>query len=717
MEEAGIHYDVLVVEVNPELPQTKKHDIRYTEPLALYFDHADQMPTRVKALRKDFPSDVPHLNLVPAGAPRELCVYDQPLEVVQLTWTPPEFLRRIAFWLARTATGTLHAPDQPLEPFLLGSTNEVIIPHDLYTVPKPENRHLIASLIVRDAQRARYSLRVRWQPSESTLSASPIFFVVSVSLRPRQHGLIHNRPRNLQELTDVIAEEDFDLTGWLRNELRQIYLRKPSPRDQDYLLLLLEVPQQRESDAPIERRERWAFAIGNSIGEVSVAVGACERSPDRRYVLLIDSPTAPTSTRQDLSAVTVEPLRVVYELTRAAANWVSGITASNSERLCVLVGAGALGGQVYLTLARMGWGSWTLVDDDVFLPHNIVRHVLGDESVGLYKVRALEQTAKFLVPYNQPAAAFVANAMECVRDESLAGIFQDATVIVDTSASIAVARALALNVKTQARLASAFLTPSGRDSVVMIEDRNRAFRLDILEQQYYRAILRDDRLQNHLHIPKDVLRYSGSCRDVTTIMGQDDILIHAGIVARHIRLGVEQNEAQLSISCLSDNGNIERLRITLSSPRATEMNGWKVSYDDGLIDRCFELRSRKLPKETGGILVGYFDVPRKTVYLVDALPAPPDSVEHTTAFIRGTKGLRESLNRIRERTAKVVDYVGEWHSHPIGVSVQPSYLDTDLLRQITEEMRSDGWPGVILISGDGGTCAIYVQTGEDLWRA
>ena len=142
-----------------------------------------------------------------------------------------------------------------------------------------------------------------------------------------------------------------------------------------------------------------------------------------------------------------------------------------------------------------------------------------------------------------------------------------------------------------------------------------------------------------------------------------------------------------------------------------------LEEQEKVIDRCFELRSRKLPKETGGILVGYFDVPRKTVYLVDALPAPPDSVEHTTAFIRGTKGLRESLNRIRERTAKVVDYVGEWHSHPIGVSVQPSYLDTDLLRQITEEMRSDGWPGVILISGDGGTCAIYVQTGEDLWRA
>ena len=250
--------------------------------------------------------------------------------------------------------------------------------------------------------------------------------------------------------------------------------------------------------------------------------------------------------------------------------------------------------------------------------------------------------------------------------------------------------------------------------MVMIEDRNRDFRLDVLEQQYYRAILRDDRLEHHLRIPKGIIRYSGSCRDVTTIMGQDDILIHAGIVAKQIRLGVEQNEAQLSICCSSNNGNVERLQITLSSPRGGEMSGWKVSYDDALVDHCYELRSRRLPKETGGILIGYFDVPRKTVYIVDALAAPPDSVEHTTAFIRGTKGLRESLNRIRERTAKIVDYVGEWHSHPIGVDVQASNLDRDLLQQITEEMRSDGWPGVILISGDAGRCAIYVQTAEDL---
>jgi hypothetical protein len=71
-DEDGV--DQITVEISPELPQVKKNDIRYREPLALSFDHGDAYLPRVQALRKDFPL-VPHLNLVPVGAPKELCLY------------------------------------------------------------------------------------------------------------------------------------------------------------------------------------------------------------------------------------------------------------------------------------------------------------------------------------------------------------------------------------------------------------------------------------------------------------------------------------------------------------------------------------------------------------------------------------------------------------------------------------------------------------------
>ena len=46
------------------------------------------------------------------------------------------------------------------------------------------------------------------------------------------------------------------------------------------------------------------------------------------------------------------------------------------------MGAGALGSQVIITLARSGFGNWTIVDEDDLLPHNLARHALNGFYVG-----------------------------------------------------------------------------------------------------------------------------------------------------------------------------------------------------------------------------------------------------------------------------------------------------------------------------------------------
>jgi hypothetical protein len=708
-EEFGLKFDALIVEVSPELPQVKKHDIRYREPLALCFDHEDRGLPRVQALRKDFPFDVSHLNLVPADTPRELCLYNEPLDVVRLTWTAPEFLGRITTWLAKTATGTLHAPDQPLEPFLLPLANEVIVPCDLFGAPKPDGKRLVAFPIVRQEKPLRYSVRLQWQPVKEALKRPWVLFVLLLRTAPRVHGLIHEASRHLKDLHDLLAREGIGFIEWLRENLRELYVERPSPRDCDLLLVLLEIPQQRTPDSSVERTEQWALVIGKNIIETSLAVRACAKSPEGRYVPLLTFGKELPLEADALTQIPVEPLRVIPELTRQNAINYSGITSGKTDLRCVLVGTGALGSQIYLALARMGWGDWRFVDEDVFLPHNTVRHVLGDACVGFYKAQALRWTAELLVPYNAPRDAISANAMDFARNELLAQAFKEADMILDASTSLAVARALARDVDTRARLVSAFLTPSGKDSAIMIESADRTYRLDALEQQYYRAILRDERLEGHLERHSGSLRYGGSCRDVTTFIAQDDIILHAGILAKQVRRGVEQDDPQLTIWRSSEDGSVERISIAGAAPRSDEVAGWRILYDHALIERCYELRSHKLPNETGGILVGYFDALRKILYLVDALPAPPDSLEHKTAFIRGVKGLRASLATIGEKTAQIVHYVGEWHSHPIGVDVQMSRPDECLLREIADEMRFEGWPGIILIVGDERQCAVYVE--------
>ena len=77
------------------------------------------------------------------------------------------------------------------------------------------------------------------------------------------------------------------------------------------------------------------------------------------------------------------------------------------------------------------------------------------------------------------------------------------------------------------------------------------------------------------------------------------------------------------------------------------------------------------------------------------------------AFIRGCAGLQEELTAIGERTAGQVGYVGEWHSYPDGADVCMSPTDVVLLDTVAREMRVDGWPGVMMIVGAGGSFAFY----------
>ena len=71
------------------------------------------------------------------------------------------------------------------------------------------------------------------------------------------------------------------------------------------------------------------------------------------------------------------------------------------------------------------------------------------------------------------------------------------------------------------------------------------------------------------------------------------------------------------------------------------------------------MRKARLPAETGGLLLGLVDIPAKRIHLVDASPAPPDSVEQHSEFVRGVEGVDELMDSVRQRTAGQVRYIGE----------------------------------------------------------
>ncbi|WP_218221835.1 ThiF family adenylyltransferase [Nesterenkonia sp. Act20] len=110
----------------------------------------------------------------------------------------------------------------------------------------------------------------------------------------------------------------------------------------------------------------------------------------------------------------VHPLRIAVEpattgLTQLSGKWPIEQLANNSV---MVVGCGSIGGAAVQALAAYGVGNVELVDPDRFLWHNILRHILGKESVGRFKVSALKDH----LATHWPQQSVVAHRLDAVAD-------------------------------------------------------------------------------------------------------------------------------------------------------------------------------------------------------------------------------------------------------------------------------------------------------------
>ncbi len=690
--------EIVVIEVEVERGQTVVNDIRRNEVLAVEFDARDHVAPTVLALRTDFPR-VPHLVLDRKEVPRTLCLYELPYSEVRLRWTPRSFVDWLREWLARTAENKLHSPDQPLEPLILQTAPRIILPNELLSA-RPDSAVFLKLVDVKGDHQVLYARKV----DEKEQSAGPSVLVLSLEAKPHVHGIIERAPQTLEELHELLEKVGISLLDSLRVAIRNHFVDKPIGGIlRAHLLILVALPKLRQPGKEPETIERCALICDKQMGAIGEAIG----------VLASDGSTAGYVMAPDLARrgkeIRVSVLQPHFSLSREAAARHSG-SAQNSEQFC-LVGVGALGSQIALNLVRAGFGKWTVIDGDVVLPHNLARHALVD-FLGYPKADALAEFSTLIIDGEQVLNAVVADILTfpSSQNQDLEKALAGAKAIVDCSASLAVARHLVHEISVPARRVSLFLNPAGTDLVLLAESEGRETTLDQLEMQFYRMILRTPQLWNHLRTAVASVRYSVGCRDISAVISQDLVALNAAIGSRQIREALGSKHATISTWSL-DPDSMETTRFSTGAEACSvfESNGWRISYDGALLRLLSMLRQAKLPTETGGVLLGTFDTSRKIVYAVDALPAPPDSVETPHSFVRGCKGLRAALEVAGNITHGHLEYVGEWHTHPRGFSSQASEDDKKLLDALSRLMADDGLPEVMLIVAGGGKHSWYLR--------
>lgn len=687
--------EAVVIEVYVELGQAaRENDVREREPVAVVTCPMRIMPT-VYPLRPDFPQRLPHMNLNYRGRRRSLCLFDARAEDIDHLYNPAMLVERVRWWMQKSAFGELHGTDQPLDPALAPSFWNLVLPPDFDgTVGSsyaalPRSQHLLAPIML-----------VPW---DSDLAANaPQYACSHVVTEPTNHGAMIDLPANVAELIEIYAELGVDLVG----EIKKLFsgdLNDPklSARIRQGLLLLVTTPLT-GADGEVGAMTTRAFLSPEvSLFDVAKALGIASDEGGTIGRLVAVPPDQNVLCDQQIM-----PLNVVEGMTPDIARASSG-RANARNRNMVAIGLGALGSQSVLNLARMGQSRWQLIDNDFVAPHNLARHAAPGGAIGFSKAEVIAQEINGLFQKQEATPLHAAIDGDETPDPVLDALAQ-AERVFDFSASVRAARWLASSERFEAPVSSYFVNPSGTALVALHEGPDREGRGGIIEMAYYALLVADKALHTHLATSGQVR--IGSCRDVSVTIPQSRMALFAALAAADIEATHDLHGACVTIWSLDAGGAVTLQRQAVPKFLAASLHGWEVMVAPDVVTTIEEARGDG-NVETGGILLGGFDLERRTLFVTAALPSPADSKAGRTYFERGTHGVQGAIEEAQRITIRHITYIGEWHTHPTGSNSQPSALDRTLLGWVTDLRELFLMPGLLLILGDDGLRAV-IQTGS-----
>lgn len=682
-KEGEVLFEYVICDISSdEIPSRNEYGIEYRERIAFVFGSTFKLPITL-ALRKGFPETM-HQNFALQGTPKDLCLYEEQEGVTQVSWTPERHIRRAKWWLIQASHGRLHADDQAVEQLLYNPSATIVIPNDLASGLK-QGRKVVANLIQDSGvDTERIFLRAEWKKERKQSGTNINLLEI---LTPKvTHGSVYSSPFNFSDLASLMESLSIDVVELLRARLLTFLRDKEGDFSAPTTALVFTMPIRRSESTAPEREQVIGFFCKKSVQQMLLELEVVVKENELINQDFMGNLYAMTSQPPDFTIIPMEVLKTTNSaIRRAQSGYLSDL------RKGVLIGAGALGGSLLDIWVRGGWGQWTVVDEDIFRPHNFTRHVADTWGMGHNKAIVAANAANFKFE-GVGVTAIADNACDFSNKE-LKDSFSSAELVIDASASLDYPREVSAQ-KHAPRHLSAFFSPSGNDAVLLVEDKRRKTRLSSLEAQYYRALTELSVGERHLTLGVTSFRSGVSCRDLSTVMSHARVLSLSSLLADQIRFASEQDDAQIRIWQDDLNTGCRSLTEVVVYKTKTNVNHtgseFQVFWDEGIETKVRTLREAALPNETGGILVGYHDMVRKSVFIVDALPEPADSIGKPTSFVRGTEGIVDTLLEISNRTANNVGYIGEWHSHPNGAPANMSGLDRIQLAELAERLLGDG---------------------------
>lgn len=643
-----------------EIPDEPVYKINDIEEVAIICHPEDINIPEVYALRKDFPTELPHSNAKSFVRPVSLCVSDVAFSDIRPQFNAYDFFNYIRRWFRLNSINKLHEENRPLE-FFFGFQEVCCI----------INEHLNVNPYIKYIKKTKFSSTLEFVEKNKATH-----YLVALPTEKVYATNFVRIPQTMGDLKNIQSTEQFTLT----ESLLTILAKSVSGKAILPLALLVYIIQT-NLDKKKYSHNLFLIKTSSSPMEIMHKKRILKQNAFEQwfYTLPIETVLLELMTSRELNSIN------------------NGI--KDRLKKVSIIGSGTLGSAVIDHYIRQGCSEEVdMVDCDILLPHNLSRHTLLPNKVMTSKVCSIKDSYDGIL--NQKIDAIDGNFLSLNRNDE-ERLLKNTDLVMDFSTSIAVERKLAKDSRTYRRCTS-FLNPKGDEIVLLMEDKDRLFRLDLLEMDYYRNLIVDDRFAQHLEQTETVRTNSFSCRSESVILSYENVRVLSAIVSKQIRKYYSLGEACLNIWHFdSENGIVSSLSMEISNWHHKVLNGIQI-YISYTIEKEIQAMTEASPeKETGGTLFGSYDRDHNSIYVYYMVPAPNDSIQTPVSFVRGLKGLTAEYERITKLTYHQVHYLGEWHSHP-NFSNAPSDTDMRQFEELCEEQMSQDLPFIQMIYGNNG---------------
>jgi len=340
----------------------------------------------------------------------------------------------------------------------------------------------------------------------------------------------------------------------------------------------------------------------------------------------------------------------------------------------VQIGVGSLGSKINLHLARNGIVDYTLVDNDIFFPHNNARHAMFG---GFFNNKA---------NFQQLALMSIGVKSKVIKKDirNCANKITNSDLIIDSTASLSV-RNFLTKTMINGSIIHTSLYNNSKLAIMLTESANRNPRIDDLMCSIYQYCLTDDDLVASFFSEQNIRASIGQgCGSLTTICPDSRISLCASGMSSKIQYYISNG--------ISDNGEIlignisdDDMSINWKQFKCYNVYILSARNDDEFEVRIFESVIKKMknisekytPDEYGGVLIGNISFINRTITVTSLIDAPKDTKSSKYLFILGKKGLTNKIKKVENKTNGLITYLGTWHSHPFGGSASKTDQNTN----------------------------------------